>query len=440
MGHHLYKILLDLFRRVDFMAGLAKPLAALSVIVAILLVAWLAFLITRYILNHWILKIVRKTRTEWDDILVRNKVFNALAHLVPLFIIYNSAYFATPVPDIPMGEYGADEAALMLADYYFSLGPFLMKIAHIYFVFTFAYIAVKFLNAVNEIYMTGPYAMHRPIKGYLQLVQILIAFLAVIIVIAILIGKDPSVLIAGLGAIAAVLMLIFKDTILGFVASIQLSVNDMLKLGDWIEMPGRNTDGTVLDISLTTVKVQNWDKTITTIPTYAMVSESFTNWKGMQESEGRRIKRSIFIDMYSIQFCTPKMLEHFKKFEVIRDYVTHMEEEVTRYNQNHHLSEDDVLTGLRQTNIGVFRKYLELYLKKNPLINNQMTFLIRQLQPTEKGLPIEIYVFSKEKVWADYEKLQNDIFDHIFAVIPEFGLKIFQSPAGTDMRSAFQQS
>jgi miniconductance mechanosensitive channel len=214
----------------------------------------------------------------------------------------------------------------------------------------------------------------------------------------------------------------------------------MVKLGDWIEMPGHRADGTVLDITLTTVKVQNWDKTITTIPTYALVSESFINWKGMEESEGRRIKRSIFIDMYSIRFCTREMLEQFKKSDILRDYITEKEEEIRKHNKKKQIGEEDVLTGRRQTNIGVFRKYLELYLKSNPRINSKMTFIIRQLQPTEKGLPMEIYVFSKEKVWARYEKLQNDIFDHIFAVIPEFGLKIFQSPAGNDMRTAFQHS
>ena len=440
MGHHLYKILLELFRKLDFSSGMAKPLAALAVIATILLVAWLSFLITRYILEHWIIKIVRKTRTEWDDIMVKDKVFNALSHLVPLFILYNSCFFATPQHDKSLAEMAPEAAAGLQADFYFSLGPLLMKLVKVYFVFTFVYIAIRILNAVNHIYETRPYSHHRPIKGYIQLIQIVIFFLAAIIVIAILIGKDPSVLVAGLGAIAAVLMLVFKDTILGFVASIQLSANEMVKLGDWIEMPGHRADGTVLDITLTTVKVQNWDKTITTIPTYALVSESFINWKGMEESEGRRIKRSIFIDMYSIRFCTREMLEQFKKSDILRDYITEKEEEIRKHNKKKQIGEEDVLTGRRQTNIGVFRKYLELYLKSNPRINSKMTFIIRQLQPTEKGLPMEIYVFSKEKVWARYEKLQNDIFDHIFAVIPEFGLKIFQSPAGNDMRTAFQHS
>lgn len=433
-------MLLALLRKVEFLAPVAKPLSALTMMAGILLLAIVAHTITKYIMNHWVVRLVNRTQTDWDDLLVRNKVFSALSHLVPLFILYSSTHFATPLLERPLGEMEPAVAAQMSADFYFSLGPFLLKMAKLYFVFTFIYIITTALNGANAIYQTTPFSQHRPIKGYIQLIQILSYFLASIVAIAILVGKDPTVLIAGLGAMAAVLMLVFKDTILGFVASIQLSANEMIKLGDWIEMPGRRADGTVIDITLTTVKVQNWDRTITTIPTYTLVSESFTNWKGMEESEGRRIKRSIFIDMYSIRFCTPEMLEHFKKFGVISAYISSMEEEIRRYNRENNISEEDVLTGRRQTNIGVFRKYLELHLKNNPRINTNMSFIIRQLQPTEKGLPMEIYVFSKEKDWAAYEKLQNDLFDHIFAVIPEFGLKIFQSPAGNDMRTAFQQT
>lgn len=433
-------MLLALLRKVEFLAPVAKPLSALTMMAGILLLAIVAHTITKYIMNHWVVRLVNRTQTDWDDLLVRNKVFSALSHLVPLFILYSSTHFATPLLERPLGEMEPAVAAQMSADFYFSLGPFLLKMAKLYFVFTFIYIITTALNGANAIYQTTPFSQHRPIKGYIQLIQILAYFLGSIVAIAILMGKDPTVLIAGLGAMAAVLMLVFKDTILGFVASIQLSANEMIKLGDWIEMPGRRADGTVIDITLTTVKVQNWDRTITTIPTYTLVSESFTNWKGMEESEGRRIKRSIFIDMYSIRFCTPEMLEHFKKFGVISAYISSMEEEIRRYNRENNISEEDVLTGRRQTNIGVFRKYLELHLKNNPRINTNMSFIIRQLQPTEKGLPMEIYVFSKEKDWAAYEKLQNDLFDHIFAVIPEFGLKIFQSPAGNDMRTAFQQT
>jgi miniconductance mechanosensitive channel len=218
-----------------------------------------------------------------------------------------------------------------------------------------------------------------------------------------------------------------------------LSANDMVKIGDWIEIPAHKADGTVSDITLTTVKIQNWDKTITTVPTYTLVSESFTNWKGMEESDGRRIKRSIYIDIYSIRFCTPDMLKHFEKFELIRDYVLTKEQEVRQYNQNMNLTDEDPVSGRRQTNIGIFRKYLELYLKNIPKINQDMSFIVRQLQSTDKGVPVEVYAFSREKEWGDYETLQADIFDHIFAVLPEFDLKVFQAPSGFDTRSLFQR-
>ncbi len=439
MMHEFYKYLLEMLRNLDWIASFAKPIAAFAVIIAILILARLSHYIAKYIMSHVVQRIVRKTKTEWDDILVRKKVFNGVAHLVPLAIIYSSCFFAAPTLDKPLAEMPADTIAGLSADYYFSLGPVLLKFARIYFIFTIVYILIRLLNASNEIYQTTPYSHHRPIKGYIQLLQIMIIFLATILVVSVLLGKDPTVLIAGLGAMAAVLMLVFKDTILGFVASIQLSANNMVKVGDWIEMPGHRADGTVIDITLNTVKIQNWDKTITTIPTYTLVSESFTNWKGMEESGGRRIKRSIFIDIYSIRFISDEMLKHLKKFELIRNYVQEKEEEIRLYNQERNFPMADALSGRRQTNIGIFRKYLELYLRSNPHINQEMSFIVRQLQSTDKGVPIEIYVFSKQKEWADYEAIQADIFDHIFAVIPEFDLRIFQAPAGIDYRSAFQK-
>jgi miniconductance mechanosensitive channel len=434
MMQELYKYLLELFRRPEFLEPLSKPLAAFSVIIVVLILARLSHYFTKYILSRILLRIVKKTKNEWDDILLRKKVFNGLAHLVPLFIIYSSCFFATPLLDRPISEISTDMAARMTGDYYLTLGPLLLKFARIYLIFTIVYIFITLLNAGNEIYLTTPYAYHRPIKGYIQLLQILIIFLAVILVISVLVGKDPTVLIAGLGAMAAVLMLVFKDTILGFVASIQLSANDMVKIGDWIEMPAHRADGTVADITLTTVKIQNWDKTITTVPTYALVSESFINWKGMEQSEGRRIKRSIFIDMYSIRFCTPEMLERFSRFELIRDYIIEREEEIRLYNRMKNFSDEDPVSGRRQTNLGVFRKYLERYLQNNPGINQDMSFMVRQLQSTDKGVPLEVYVFSNKKEWIEYEGLQSDIFDHIFAVLPEFELKVFQTPSGSDAR------
>jgi len=256
--------------------------------------------------------------------------------------------------------------------------------------------------------------------------------MAGIMIIALLIGKDPTILLTGLGALAAVLILVFKDTILGFVASIQLSANKMVSIGDWIEMKSHRADGTVIDITLNTVKVQNWDKTISTIPTYALVSESFNNWKGMEESGGRRIMRAVSIDLGSIKFCDSAMLSRFEKFDLIRDYVIQKEGELKEYNKGKNILDEDYISGRHQTNVGIFRKYLEVYLRQHPLINLDMTFLVRQLSTSGKGLRIEIYVFSKDQEWAKYEAVQSDIFDHIFAVVPEFELKIFQEPTGTD--------
>lgn len=428
----LYLILLRFLREVSFLTTFAKPVAALAVILAILLIAKLSHFAARYILVHWINKVVTKTKTTWDDYFITEKVFNGIAHLVPLFIIYQSCYFATPLLDQP----SADIAGEPSADYYFFLGPLLMKLTKLYFIFTITYILNAILNVVNAIFTKSDFASNRPITGYIQLLKILVYFLAMILTISVLINKDPTVLIAGLGAIAAVLMLVFKDTILGFTASIQLSGNDMVKIGDWIEIPSRRADGKVTDITLNTVKIQNWDKSITTVPTYSMVSESFINWKGMEESEGRRIKRSVNINVNSIRFCTPELMVKLEKYEILSDYIKTKEEEIRAYNSEKMLSAGDVVSGKQQTNIGIFRKYLELYLQNHPGINQEMGVIVRQLQVAEKGLPIEIYVFSKNKDWEDYERLQADIFDHIMAVIPEFELRIFQLPAGSDIRDA----
>ena len=434
MMHELYKYLLELLRNVPFISVYAKPVAAFAVILAILIIARLLHYLARFIVLQVIHKMADRSKTEWDDILVRKKFFNGLAHLIPLFFIYTSCFFAAPVLDKPLSELPSEILLQLRADYYFELGPVLLKFARIYFIFTIVYVLLTFLNAANEIYQTTPYAHHRSIKGYIQLVQILIIFLAIILVISVLLGKDPTVLLAGLGAMAAVLMLVFKDTILGFVASIQLSANKMVKVGDWIEIPGRRADGTVIDITLNTVKIQNWDKTITTVPTYTLVSESFTNWIGMVESEGRRIKRSVFIDMYSIRICTPEMLKNLEKFDLIRDYVKASEESIVEFNLGSDRTNHDICNGPSQTNIGIFRKYLEFFLKNNPNINQQMDVIVRQLQSTDKGVPIEIVAFSKEKSWEEFETIQAYIFDHIFAILPEFELRVFQSPSGMNFK------
>jgi miniconductance mechanosensitive channel len=281
---------------------------------------------------------------------------------------------------------------------------------------------------VYEIFNRSELAHHRPIRGYIQIVKIFVYSVACILVISAIVDKDPTVLLAGLGAMAAVLILIFKDTILGFVASIQISVNDMVKIGDWIELPKHNANGHVIDITLNTVKIRNFDNSISTIPTYSMVSESFINWKGLEIAEGRRIKRAVFIDLGSIKICTPEMLERFSKFNLIKDYITEKQTEILKYNVKKGFSESDLLSGRRQTNIGVFRKYLEMYLNQHPMVNKEMPLLVRQLETTGKGLPVEIYLFCKDKTWENFEMVQADIFDNVFSVIPLFDLKIFQEP------------
>ena len=436
----VYKFLLEYLRDVSGMEIMAKPLAAFLCLIIIIAAAWLAHFITKQVFLRIVARIAKRTKTTWDDILVKNKVFSGLAHLVPAFILYYTADFASPVLHQQLSELAPATVQALAHDHYFALAGFLTKVARIYFTLIIVFVSNSLLNAALEIYNTLPVAHHRPIKGYVQLVKIFVFFMAGIMIVAILLEKDPTVLLAGLGAMAAILLLVFKDTILGFVASIQLSANDMVKIGDWIEMRSHGADGTVVDITLNTVKVQNWDKTISTIPTYALVSESFNNWKGMEESGGRRIKRSVFIDMGTIKFCDEAMLNRFEKFDLIRDYVKKKEAEVREFNKSKNISDEDRISGRRQTNVGIFRKYLEVYLHQHPMINQEMTFLVRQLQPSGKGLPIEIYVFCKDKAWANYESIQADIFDHIFAVIPEFELKVFQEPTGADITKAISKN
>jgi miniconductance mechanosensitive channel len=376
--------------------------------IIVLLAAGLSDLITKKVLISIITKLVRKTKTSWDDILLERKVFNKIAHFAPACIIY----FSAGMIDYP------------------GLNNFIQNGAYIYMVILAIMLIDTFLNAGNDIYNTLPISKSRPIKGFLQIVKIFFYAMAIISITALLFHKNPLNIVAGMGAFAAVILLIFKDTILGFVASIQLSANKMVNIGDWISMPSKGADGTVIDISLNTVKVQNWDKTISTIPTYSLVSESFNNWKGMEESGGRRIKRHVNLDVKSIHFLNE---DEIKKFEQIRLLKTYMAEKKKEIQENNPKGEISV-NQRRLTNVGTFRKYVEAYLHENPKINREMTFLVRQLQASEKGLPLEIYVFSNDQEWANYEAIQADIFDHIFAIAPEFNLKIFQNPTGDDFQ------
>lgn len=407
------KILMDL----DIPENISNTIAIIASLIVLFMIAWLAHWVTLKILAKVVHQFVEKTKTQWDDFLLARKVFSALAHISSALIFYYSYNFT-----------GNEIIAKIL-----------LGLAQFYFVGIFTMFAVRLGNAANDIYQTTSYSASRPIKGYIQLVQILIFCVGIIFAISILIDRSPLYLITGLGAVAAVLLLVFKDTILSLVASIQLSANKMLKPGDWISMPSHNADGTVIDISLNTVKVQNWDKTISTIPTYALVSGSFYNWVGMEESGGRRIKRSINIDLKSVRFCDKALLEKLSHFYLLKDYLEEREKEIAEHNKKLNVPEEDIFNGRRQTNLGIFRKYLENYLHQHPMIHQKMTFLVRHLQPTEKGLPVEFYVFSKDQNWANYEAIQANIIDHVLAILPEFGLKAFQNPSGNDITDYLSQ-
>ena len=395
----------------------AAPIKTTIVVFAVLIIAYLAFLIATKIIFKILRKLVTNSKFIWDDIVFQPKILRRIAYIVPSIVIYlfaKSEELSYPV------------ASLLV-----------QKAMYIYIVIMVLLILDTFLNAVHDIYQTLPVSRNRPIKGYVQGIKIIIIIFGIILVIAKLFNKEPTTLFAGLGAMAAILILVFKDTILGFVSSIQLSANQMVKPGDWISMPSRNADGPVLEITLHTVKVQNWDKTISTIPTYALISESFQNWKGMEDSKGRRIARSVFIDIKSIRFCDQDMLEKFKKINLIKDYIIDKQEEIEKFNTELGIDINDQVSRRNLTNIGVFRKYMEIYLEKHPKIHDSkppFLNLVRHFQPTEKGLPIQIYCFSKEQEWAKFEQVQADIFDHILAVVPQFELRIFQNPSSDDFR------
>jgi len=404
----------DLFMDLGLGESLSIFLRTILIGLIVLLLSWLAYIITRFIIDRVIVVVVRKTRFTWDDIFLETNVFSRLSHFAPAIVIWAMAGWV--LDDYP--------GWLMLVQ----------KLTYLYMIVASILFLYSFIDAWHKIYSTLPIAEHRNIKGYVQLVKIIITIVALILTIALLSNKEIGVLVAGLGAMAAVLILVFKDTILGLVASIQLSANKMVKVGDWIVLPSRGTDGTVIDISLNTVKVQNWDKTITTVPTYALVQESFHNWKGMEESGGRRIKRAINLDMKSVKFIDRELRKKLGKIRILKEYLERKESELNKYNAENGIDDSVLINGRRMTNLGTFRAYVEAYLHHHPKIHNDMTFLVRQLHPSDKGLPLEIYVFSNDQKWANYEAIQSDIFDHLLAVIPEFDLRVFQSPTGDDFK------
>jgi miniconductance mechanosensitive channel len=394
---------------------LTDYLAAIIMIIFIGILCIAANFITKKVVLRVITHIITNNKFEWDNILLERKVFHRLSHIVPAIIIY---YFSSTFPDYQQ---------------------LIEKGAITYIIVVGLMVIYSFLNAFNDIYLTFEISKIKPIKGYIQVVQIIVFILGGIIIIANLMGESPFILLSGIGALSAVLLLVFKDSLLGLVAGIQLAANDMVRVGDWIEMPKYEADGDIIDISLNTVKVQNFDKTITTIPSYALISDSFKNWRGMQVSGGRRIKRSIFIDTNSITFCTEEMIEKFKTIQFLSNYITSKEQEIAEYNAKNDINRNNPVNGRALTNIGVFRAYINQYLQHHPGISQEMTLLVRQLAPTEIGLPLEIYAFTNDIRWDVYETIQSDIFDHLFAVAPEFGLHLFQNPSGNDFKNMMGQ-
>jgi miniconductance mechanosensitive channel len=340
-------------------------------------------------------------------------VLNRLAHHAPALVIY----FAIRIP-FPESD---------------NVISFIQRLVVAYMIGVVAMVINSILNAGYDIYNTYEISKTRPIKGYVQVAKVLVVIVGVVLIVTTVLNKSPVGILSGIGALSAVLMLVFKDSILGLVASIQLTANNMVHIGDWISMPKYGADGDVIEITLQSIKVRNWDKTISTIPIYALITDSFKNWRGMQESGGRRIKRSISIDMRSIKFCDKKMIDTYSSIHYLTEYIERKVEEIEKYNKEHGISPKDLINGRRLTNVGTFRAYLSEYLRHHPKIHDKMTFLVRQLPPAQNGLPIEIYVFSNDQAWANYEAIQADIFDHILAVLPIFDLRIYQDPSGWDL-------
>ncbi|MBO7287739.1 MAG: mechanosensitive ion channel [Bacteroidales bacterium] len=385
---------------------------AISLITLILITIALYYIIL-LVIKKTVYVFIQKSQSKRDDILIQNKVFNRICLLIPAFLIRFNIEAA--IPSFP------------------TLSSTIILFTKIYEVFIYSRVLDAILTTLNDIYDTYEISKSKPIKGFIQVLKTIIYIICALLIIAILTHKELSNILIGLGTLSAVLMLVFKDPILGFVGGLQLTINDMLRIGDWIVMEKSKADGEVLEIGLTTVKVQNWDKTITTIPTYSLISDSFTNWRGMENSGGRRIARSFVIDIDTVKFCTPEMLERFKKFQLVTQYITDKEKEIEEYNKANNIDNSNLVNGRRQTNLGIFRAYLNAYLANCPYINKDMTFMVRQLSPTETGVPIQIYAFSSNKAWISYENIQSDIFDHVFAVVTMFDLKIYQKPSSNSL-------
>ncbi len=376
------------------------------------LLAIVVYLVTKRVLLVLVRRVVRTSTVKWDDQFLEARVFERAAYLAPVVTVYLGLGLIT----------GLSDTAVLI----------IQRMALALMVLAVLLAAGALITAVNAIYETSTLADGKPIKGHLQLAKIFIYVIGAVLIIATLTGQSPLVLMSGVGAMTAVVLLIFRDTILSFVASLQLASYDMVRVGDWIEMPTFGADGDVIDIALHTVKVQNWDKTITTIPTHRLISESFKNWRGMSESGGRRIKRTFYIDTNSIRFLDDDDLAYFERFALLEEYIKTKRRELTEYNATHVQDPEIISNTKRLTNVGTLRAYLVEYLRRHSKVHQGMTQIVRQLEPTPHGLPMQIYCFASDTRWVTYEGIQSDIFDHILSIAPQFDLRVFQNPSGRD--------
>lgn len=384
----------------------------------LILVAILAYIIAKHVVVRGIRHLITKLKFANHDIMSQHSVIRRIANIVPAIVIMNGI---VTVPHL---------SAKMVS--------FVQMAAQAFIFLTIALAIGELLNIFNLVYQRNPKSRNKPIKGYLQLIKLIIFIVCGLMILGTFLKKDVFTLLAGFGAMAAVLMLVFQNTILSLVASVQISSYDMVRIGDWIEMPSLNADGDVIDMSLHTITVQNFDKTFTTIPTNKLVTDTFKNWRGMSQAGVRRIKRSLYIDQSSVHFMSEAEQSKLKEFLLLDQYLDHKSTELVEFNQK--LSNTSPCNQRRLTNIGTFRAYVELYLNQHPNISKHQSLIVRQLQPTEKGLPLEIYAFSTQIAWKDYEAIQSDIFDHLIAILPEFGLKIYQAPSGYDMQIAMSNT
>lgn len=394
---------------------LLVPAAGLT---TLLLFAWLISLLSRGVVLLFFRRAAAKTQTLWDDKLLEHKAIKRMVQVTPAVVTYLGAPLVPELSDAMVEVVRNVSVAYMALMVVLALNGL--------------------LSAVNDLYETRDGHIRKPIKSYIQISKIVLFIFGGVFAIAALLDKSPLILLSGFGALTAVILVVFKDTLLSLVASIQLSSLNMLRVGDWIEMPDYNADGDVIDVELHTVRVQNWDKTITTIPTHKFISDSFKNWRGMSLAGGRRIKRSLMIDQQSIAFLTDEQIEHFQRFTLLREYLANKTEELRAYNAALG-GVDDAVNLRRLTNIGTFRAYLFSYLKNHPEIHDHMTLLVRQLEPTPEGLPVELYCFTTTVQWGEYERIQSDLFDHVYAILPEFGLRAYQHPSGADLMALPQR-